>query len=255
MSAIGSLARHTLVDALRERIFRALAGYLLLVFGAAHLLRPLALGEGRRVTLDLGLALVSLAGVLLVVLLGTRALQREIEQRTILVLLARPIARAELLLGKFFGMWAVTGVALAGMLLILGLVLWSCGYGPTPGLLSVACFALLELAILCALSLLLTNLAGPAVAGGALLALFAAGRLAPSLLEAVRMMPDSPLAPLLTGAFRLLPRLDLYTAGLAGLHGASLPAASYFWAAGYALFYCAAILLLALLALRRREFA
>lgn len=254
MTAIWSLARHTLLDALRERIFRALAGYLVLLFAAAQLLRPLALGEGRRVTLDLGLALVSLAGLLLVLLLGARALQREIERRTILVLLARPIGRATLLAGKFLGMWAVTAIALAGMLVILGGVLWACGYGLTPGLLPVAYFGLLELALLCALSLLLANLAGPALAGGALLALFVAGRLAPSLLEAARLLPETPLAPLLAAAFRLLPRLDLFTAGVAGLHGATLTPAHYLWAGGYALAYVTAVLLLALLALRRREF-
>jgi ABC-type transport system involved in multi-copper enzyme maturation permease subunit len=254
MTAVLSLARHTLLDALRERVFRTLAVFLLVLFAAAQLVKPLALGEGRRVTLDLGLGLVSLAGLLLVLFLGPRAVQREIERRTILVLLARPLRRGELLLGKYLGMWAVTAIALAGMFLILGLVLLLSGYGLPQALPAAGLLAALELGVLCALSLLVTSLAGPALAGVVLLALFIAGRLAPSLLDAARLLPDAPAA-LLGALFRLLPRLDLFTAGLEAVHGATLPAGVLLWAAAYALLYSAAILLIALLVLRRREFA
>jgi len=254
MTAILSLARHTLLDALRERLLHTLGVFLLILFGASRLLEPLALGEGRRVTLDLGLALVSLSGLLLVLFLGSRALQREIERRTILLLLARPIRRAEFLAGKYLGMLAVTGIALCGMLALLGLVLWASGHGLTAGLLAVGYFALLELAILCAWSLALTGAAGPAAAGAALIALFVAGRLAPSLLETAAMLP--PAAAALAGAlFRMLPRLDLCAAGFEAAHGATLPAQAFLWAGLHALLYCTALLLLALLILRRREFA
>jgi Cu-processing system permease protein len=254
MSATLSLAHHTLLDALRERIFRTLALFVILLFGVAQLVKPLALGEGRRVTLDIGLGLVTLAGLLLVVFLGTRAVQREIERRTILVLLARPVRRCEFLLGKYLGMLAVTGIALGGMLVLLALVLWGSGYGLEGGLLVAGLFAFFELAILCALSLVLTTLASPALAACGLLAAFVAGHLAPSLLATSALAPGSVVGGIARTLFQVVPRLDLYNVTLEVVHGTPVTAAAGIWAGAYAVLYSAAALLAALLVLRRREF-
>ena len=59
MTPITSLARHTFVDALRERAYLVLGIFLVIMLAASRLLSPLALGEGRRVTLDLGLGAIA----------------------------------------------------------------------------------------------------------------------------------------------------------------------------------------------------
>jgi ABC-type transport system involved in multi-copper enzyme maturation permease subunit len=254
MSAVLSLAHHTLLDALRERIFRTLALFVIVLFGVAQVVKPLALGEGRRVTLDIGLTLVTLAGLLLVLFLGARAVQREIERRTILVLLACPVRRGEFLLGKFLGMLAVVGIALAGMLVLLALVLWASGYGFEGGLLVAGLFALFELAILCALSLGLTAVASPVLAACGLLAAFVAGHLAPSLLATSALASGSVAGALARSLFQVVPRFDLYNVTLEVVHGTPVTAGAVLWAGAYAVLYSGAALLAALLVLRRREF-
>jgi ABC-type transport system involved in multi-copper enzyme maturation permease subunit len=254
MTAVLSLAHHTLLDALRERIFRTLAAFLVVLFGVSQLVKPLALGEGWRVTLDLGLALISLSGLLLVLFLATHAIQRECERRTILVLLSRPVRRGEFLLGKYLGMLAVVGLAVMGMLAILTLVLAVSGETVRPALALAGGFAYLELVILCALGLLLTTLAGPALAGFALCALFVAGHLAPSLLAMVNLSPG-PLSLGVRALAHIIPRLDLYELGPEVVHGSALAVGDVLWAVAYAILYATACLLLALLIFRRREFA
>jgi len=255
MQAILSLARNTLVDALRERVYRTLGLFLIVLLGVTRLLDPLALGEGRRVTLDLGLTLTSLFGFLLVLMLGTRVVQKEIERKTILLLLARPISRAEFLLGKFFGIVAVVGSGLLGMLLILAAVLWISGYGVTGALAIAGVYAFLELFIVAALSMLLTVFTSPVLSSFFLLGLFVAGHLSPSLLEMARLLPNAVAARGVEVVFLLVPRFDLYSYTLEAVHGWMPSPGELLWAVAYALFYATAALLVALLVFRRRQFS
>lgn len=255
MTAILSLARHTLIDALRERLLRMLALFLAVLLLATRLASPLALGEGRRVTLDLGLGLLSLFGFLLVMLLGTRMVQQEVEGRTILLVLARPVRRIEFLLGKLLGLLGVVGIGLAGMLGILALVLLTAGYGVDASLAVAGLCAFLELAMVSALAVLLAACTSPILSAFLLLALYVAGHLLHGLLEMARMVSQPLLAGALRGAFHLLPRLDLYGTALQAVHGTPLPAGAVLWGVAYAVLYSAGVLALALLAFRRREFA
>ncbi|MFH1143095.1 MAG: ABC transporter permease subunit [Candidatus Eisenbacteria bacterium] len=253
MRTVLSLARHTLIDALRERVFSALGLFLIVFMILARLIDPLALGEGRRITIDLGLTLMTLFGLLLILLLGTRVVQKEIDRKTILLLLARPVRRGEFLLGKFLGSLAVTGAGLAGMLALLALVLAVSGFHFDLSLAVAGYFAFLELAIVCALSMLLTVFTSPALASFFLLGLFTGGHLAPSLLDAARLLPGAG-ARVLEALFLLIPRLDLYRYSLEVVHGVRPSGPEVAWATAYALLYSTAALLLALLVFRRREF-
>jgi len=73
------------------------------VFGLAGMVRHV---------LDTGLLLTWLFGWVLAVNVSTRQLPREESQRTIYPLLAKPVSRAELLVGKWLGACTITGAAL-----------------------------------------------------------------------------------------------------------------------------------------------
>jgi ABC-type transport system involved in multi-copper enzyme maturation permease subunit len=236
-------------------LWRTLALFLAVLLLAVRLASPLTLGEGRRVTLDLGLALISLFGFLLVLLLGTRMVQREVEGRTILLVLARPVRRVEFLLGKYLGLLAVVGIGVGGMLACLAAVLAISGYGPDGTLAVAGLYAFLELVIVSALALLLAACGSPLLSAFLLLALYVAGHLVPSLLDTARLVGQPILAGALQGAFHLLPRLDLYSVTLQVVHGVPLATAEALWGATYAVLYGAGVLGLAWVAFRSREFA
>src|SRR6185503_16646320 len=106
------IARNTFREAMRDRIVSGVViGGLLLLLGT-QLVAPLALGEGLRLTVDLGLSGISLLGLLVILLVGSSLVGKEIERRTIFNLLSRPIARPAYLVGKCAGLaaalWATT---------------------------------------------------------------------------------------------------------------------------------------------------
>jgi len=181
--------------------------------------------------------------------------QKEIERKTILLLLARPLRRGELILGKYFGTVAVVGAGVVGMVGVLALVLLVSGYAFDGSLAVAGYYAFLELAILAALSMLLTVFTSSALAAFFLIGLFVAGHAAPSILEMARLSSNGVAARALETLFYAVPRLDLYRYALEAVHGIHPPAGQVLWATAYAVLYSAAALTAGTLAFRRREFS
>lgn len=255
MTAVWSLARHTILDAMREKAFLVLVGFAVLMLAASRLLAPLALGEGDRLTVDLGLGGIAAMGFLLLVVLGTRMVHREIDRKTILMLLAKPIRRETFVVGKFLGLSGVAGLSVAVMLLVLCGVMLLSGYAVTPALFAAGYYAWLELVVMSALTMLLTCFTSPVLATFFLLGLFVTGHLASSLLEFAEIVPGAIAERLVEGAFLVLPRLDLFSYTLEVIHQKTVAAEPIVWATLYTVVYCAAVLAAASAVFRRREFS
>lgn len=71
------------------------------------------------------LLLIWISSLVIAITLTARQIPAERETRTIFPLLAKPITRSEVLLGKFFGCWLATAVALAVFYIFFGLVAMS----------------------------------------------------------------------------------------------------------------------------------
>jgi len=118
---IYAIALNTYREAVRDRI---LFGVILLAAGLLALtlaLAELSLDQQMRVVTDLGLASISLFSVVVAIFLGSSLLYKEIERKTLYVILPKPIARYEFLLGKYFGivMTCAVFIAIMGALQLL----------------------------------------------------------------------------------------------------------------------------------------
>jgi hypothetical protein len=110
---IGAIALNTYREAVRARLLLGLGALAL-----ATALYSIAVGEfslrsGSRVVADLGWASISIYSILVAVVMGATSLYRELEQKTLFPILARPIERAEYLVGKYLGMLLTLGVFIA----------------------------------------------------------------------------------------------------------------------------------------------
>ena len=101
--------------------------YVLLILLAAFLVTLMALnlfGLGQAVSYlkEIGLLLAWVCSWILAVSISTRQLPQEERQGTIFPLLAKPVSRAEVLLGKWLGAWVVTGAATLVFYVLLALM-------------------------------------------------------------------------------------------------------------------------------------
>ena len=115
VARIYAISLNTYREAVRDRV---LFGVLVLAAGVLALtlaLGELSLDQQMRVVTDMGLASISLFSVVVAIFLGSSLLYKEIERKTLYVILPKPIARFEFLLGKYFGIVATCAVFIAIM--------------------------------------------------------------------------------------------------------------------------------------------
>jgi len=105
-----AIALNTFREAVRDRVLYGVLGLAVAVLAFTLALAELSVEEQRRVVLDVGLASISLFSVVIAVFLGSSLLYKEIDRKTLYVILPKPVRRYELLVGKFLGITLTAGV-------------------------------------------------------------------------------------------------------------------------------------------------
>ena len=100
---IYAIALNTFREAVRDRVLYGVLGLATATLAFTLALAELSLDQQDRVITDLGMASISLFSVIVAIFLGSSLLYKEIERKTLYVILPKPIRRYEFLLGKFFG--------------------------------------------------------------------------------------------------------------------------------------------------------
>jgi ABC-type transport system involved in multi-copper enzyme maturation permease subunit len=98
-----ALALNTYREAVRARILLGLFALALATALYSIAVGEFALKNAPRVVSDLGAASISLYSIAVAIVMGATSLYRELEQKTIFPVLARPTRRAEYLAGKYAG--------------------------------------------------------------------------------------------------------------------------------------------------------
>ena len=110
-----AVAVNTFREAVRDRVLHGVLGLALTFLLFTLALAELSLDQQQRVVSDVGLASISLFSVIMSVFLGSSLLYKEIERKTLYVILPKPIRRYEFLLGKYFGVVLTVAVFVAVM--------------------------------------------------------------------------------------------------------------------------------------------
>ncbi len=113
LTRVVAIALNTYREAVRARLLLGVLGVALATCGYAVVVAALSLHNEIRVVADLGAASVSFYGVLIVTVLGSTSLYRELEHKTIFPILSRPIRRWEYMLGKYLGILLTAAVFVA----------------------------------------------------------------------------------------------------------------------------------------------
>lgn len=126
-----TIAKNTFLESVRQPIYFVLTAIcavaiLLTTMTAAYSMDYSSSAEvssDDRVLLDIGLATVFVCGVLLAAFLATAVISKEIERKTVLTVVSKPVARPTLILGKYFGVASAILIAAITMMMFLFLAL------------------------------------------------------------------------------------------------------------------------------------
>ncbi len=125
LARVYAIAANTLLELVRLKVFYFLLLFALLGIGTSFFTSKMSFQEQFQVLKHAGLGMMSIFTWLLAVLATAMLLPKDIEERTLYTILAKPVPRFEYLLGKLAGVLALLAIALSVMVAVFALVLYA----------------------------------------------------------------------------------------------------------------------------------
>jgi ABC-type transport system involved in multi-copper enzyme maturation permease subunit len=267
VKAILHIAVNVFRESVRDKVLYNLVFFAILLMAASYLIGQLTAGQDAKIIKDLGLSATSIFGLFIAVFIGIGLVSKEVERRSIYALLAKPIHRYQLVLGKFFGLTLTLAVNLAVMALalyaVLGYVAW--GAGPSvrmawetpaldPRLLIAVALIFVELMLVTSIALFLSTFSTPILSAALTFGFFVVGHFSGDLRN-FQDVVDSPAAQRLArGLYWVLPNLAQFDVKSDVVHGQPVPLGSVTMSVAYAVLYIAMLLVVSMLIFSRRDF-
>ncbi|MBC1219995.1 ABC transporter permease [Nostoc sp. UCD121] len=251
------LAKNVFQEVVRDRILYIIGFYALILAAAFRVLPEFAANTENKMFLDFGMAAMNAIGLIVTIFIGTGLVNKEIEKRTILVLIAKPVSRSEIIVGKYLGLSAVLAVLVATMTVIYLIFLQFANIPhPTASILIAAIFLVLQLSLITAMAITFGVFTGSLLATVLTFAVYLIGNITQDLVQLGRLSRNPGMERLTQGLFLILPdlsRLDLKNDAVYGLQ--ALPdTTALITNAGYGLLYSALLLAIAIFIFSQREF-
>ncbi len=252
---IWAVAANSFRGALRDRLLYFVAVFALILGLGARLLPEVAALTEDKMLLDLGLGAIAALSLLFAVFAGASTLAQDIERRTVLAVLTKPLSRAELVLGKHLGLWGALAVAVMLMGLVYLLLLHWLGLDyPLGALILALVFLLLELGLVVAIALTFSVFTGSTLASLLTFCTYLLGTLSRDWVELGKLSENATIETVTRVLYLVLPdlaRLNLRNQAVYGL----LPSPSELVAHGvYGCVYISTLLAIATLVFSRRQF-
>ena len=253
IGTVVAIARNTFLETIRDRILNAILIFAVVLIGSSILLGQLSAGQDVTIIKDLGLAALGFFGVIIAVFVGTSLVHKELDKRTVFVVLTKPVPRAAFLVGKYAGLMttltvltAAMGIAYLGLLALLRVEIHL-------GMFQAIGYAWLELVLLTSLTLCFSTFTTPVLCMLYAFALYFIGHdLGPFKEMAMKAAPG--MRELLLALYYVLPNLTLFDIKNQVVYGFSSPPGQVAAVTAYAFAYSAAVFCVAALIFRRREF-
>lgn len=254
MNPIVTIAGNTFREVIRDRIL-----YGLIVFAVMLLFLSLALGqltfdENMRLSANFGFTGIHIAVAVLAVFVGSSLVSKEIEKQTILTLLARPISRAQFILGKALGLMSVLMVIAIALAAILSVFLFFLHFGFTIEYPIAIAGILFEAAVLLALAMFFGSFAKPMMTVVFTVAVFLIGHWVDSLQFFINKSDSSAFKVVGTVVSYVVPNLEKFNWRSAPVYGVSIPAQEVLAASGAMVGWVLVLISATVLIFRRRDF-
>ncbi len=253
MRAIQAIALLTFKEAIRSKILYLLLFFAVGLISISWIIGQLTVGDELKIIKDLGINSIHFFGVLITVFIGIQLVFREMEKRTIYMVLSKPLRRYHFLLGKFFGMALTLFLILCTLVSVFYLVLFLKG-DSNPRLLWSFYMIYLEWLLITGIALLFSSFSTPLLSTMLTLASFFMGHLTESLLMLKSRLSSEFSISLLTLLFYALPNLEMFNVRTQMVHQLALPSGFFVQATLYWILYLLSLLLLAITIFQKKDF-
>jgi len=241
-------------EARRNRVTLVLAFFAGLLLLSASLITDITIATFDRVLIDIGLGGMSLILILLAIFLSSNLLSREIDRRTIFMVVSKPVSRGLFLVARLAGnMLTLTTlqVLMGALLLVEFWVLKTPITAPPILAMGMLWF---ELLLLSAVGFLMSSFAGAMTSAFVTVSMFFVGHLSGDIYAFAQRSKNVALKMLGTVLYYVLPNLERFNLRGQASYGIVVPAKQWLASGLYGLAYSAVLVWLAVAAFKRRDF-
>ncbi len=208
MNAVLALTLNGFRESRRNRVTLVVFAFAFILIIAAMLSLELTVATFDRVITDVGLGVMSILTAGLTIFLGSGLIPREIERRTIFMIIAKPVSRSAFVVGRFFGnvftVWVIT-IAM-GLLFTVELALTKSTIDQSH---FVALWGLLlEILLLSAVCFVFACASSQFVSALSTVGLYFIGHMLSDLLRYAEKSPSAMVKGVGTFLFYILPNLE-----------------------------------------------
>jgi Cu-processing system permease protein len=254
-------------ESVRDRVPYSMVMFAVLMMAASYLISQLTAGQDLKIIKDLGLAALSIFGLLIAVFIGIGLVSKEVEKKSVFALLTKPVTRTQFILGKYLGLVTTLVVNLTVMTVAYYAVLLYMDMTSTatmkagwpapaldPRLLVAIVLIVAELALVTAVALFFSTFSSPLLAALLTIGLWVAGHFNSDLRQFENVMDVKAVAWIARGVYYLLPNLAPFNVKAEVVYGMPVAASHVGYTLLYAVIYSGVLLTAAAAIFRRRDF-
>ena len=267
MRTISHVAVNVFKESVRDKVLYNLVAFAVLLIATSYLLGQLTAGQDVKIIKDLGLASISVFGLLIAVFIGIGLVWKEVERRSIYSLLSKPISRRAFVIGKYAGLVltllvnvVVMTAAFYALLAYLGWIedprvrqSWSAP-AADPAMLSAIVLIMIELMLVTAIALFFSTFSSPFLSAGLTLGLWVIGHFNADLRNFDSVVESRPAAWLARGLYYVLPNFSAFDIKAQVVHGQAVSLGYVGLTAAYGLVYLALVLTGSVIVFSRKDF-
>jgi ABC-type transport system involved in multi-copper enzyme maturation permease subunit len=267
MSATAAIALNVFRESVRDKVLYNLVLFAIILMAASYLIGQLTAGQDVKIIKDLGLSATSLFGLFIAVFIGIGLVSKEVERRSVYSLLAKPIHRYQMVVGKYAGLVLTLIVNVAIMAAAQYVVLAYMGWGVSPdiqrswdapaldpAILKAIVLILVELMVITAIALFFSTFSTPILSAAFTFGFFIVGHFSTDLRNFQQVVDSPAAARLARGLYWILPNLAQFDVKTQVVHAQPVPLGYIAFTSAYAALYIAVLLVAAVVIFSRRDF-
>lgn len=249
-----AIALNTFREGVRDKIFYAIVIFGIIIMGSSRFISTLSVGQVDKITKDLGLATVSLLGLLIAIFVGTKLVYEEISRKTVYTIISKPITRQQFILGKYLGLLLIIAATIGVLTGFFYLVIYLNLRELNPHLLKAIALTFFELAVITSIAIFFSTFTSPISSALFTVGIWVAGHFSNDLKALAEMSESSLSRSISMFLYYVVPNLSNFNVRGEVVHEVQISSLFLLFSIIYGLIYSILVILIATLIFKRRSF-
>ncbi len=249
----GLIARLLYRELVRDKIYISVFIGASILILSTIILNEMVVGEKIKATKDLGLSILNLFSLFIILFLGINLITRDISQKTLYFLFAKPVSRSDYLKGGYISIILSLIIGILLLIIVIGTLSFLQGEIWITGLITAGYFTFLEMIIIVSFAFLFSVSTSPQLSMFLTLLVYIIGHSIEKAAVIVEKSSNLILKYFIKIIYPILPNLEFFNKKTSIIYKLDISFSYYLQSTLYAVSYSILVFFIAVLIFRNRE--